>query len=518
MNAGISALDRPPPSWRVPALFAAITFLLHLAFYQGYGYFRDELYFIACSRNLDWGYVDQPPGVAVLAWISRLLLGESLFAIRLFPMLVAALQVLLAGLTARAMGGGRGAQALASIGVMAAPIYFGSYLSTDIFMTLGWAACAWVAARIFAGASPRLWLLFGLFAGLALEGKHAMVFFGVAFLAGLALTGMRKHLAERWFWLGGALAFLLASPNLAWEVRHHWATWELLSNISASSKNIVLGPGEFLVSNIVFLGPVALPFWAGGLAWCFFSPGGRAFRPLAWTWLLAYLAFALLKGKGYYLAPAYTPLFAAGAVAIESWGARPSRERLRALIVPGAASAVLLGGMVLWPFAMPMMPVETFIAYEEALHIAPPRTETMRLGRLPQQYADMFGWPELASAVAKAYQSIPPGQRAGCGIFAQNYGEAGAIDFFGRDLGLPPVLSGHQNYWLWGPRGFTGQCLVVVGDHRERLEELFTQVEKTGETDHPYAIPYENHLGIWIVRGPKFGSLQELWPQLKHWM
>jgi hypothetical protein len=516
--ASASSRGTSADRWRLPLGFALCTFLLHLAFYRGYGFFRDELYFIDCSEHLDWGYVDQPPGVPLLAWASRHLLGNSLFAVRFFPMVFASLQVLLAALTARAMGGGRAAQALAATCVMAAPIYFGSYLSTDMFVTLGWAACAWVAARILAGASPRLWLLFGLFAGLSLQGKHAMLFFGFALAAGLLAGGPRRTFAGPWIWAGAALAFLIALPNLAWEWRHQWPTIELLSNIAHSDKNIVHAPGMYLLANVMLLAPITLPVWSAGLLWCLFANAGRPFRALGWTWLVAIATFVALSGKAYYLAPAYTPLFAAGAVAIESRIAMVSRRRLRAALAPACLLAVLAGCAVLWPFAMPVMPVEVFIAYEEALQLEPPRTETMRLDRLPQQYADMFGWPEMAAEVARVYGTIPPAQREGCAIFAQDYGQAGAIDYFGRRYGLPPALSGHQNYWLWGPRGYTGNCLIVIGDHRERLEELFTEVVLAGETNHPYAIPYENHLGIWIVRGPKFGSLEKVWPQLKKWI
>jgi 4-amino-4-deoxy-L-arabinose transferase-like glycosyltransferase len=503
--------------WLVPAGLAALTFLLHLAFYEGYGYFRDELYFLACSEHLDWGYVDQPPGVALAAWASRHVLGDTLLAVRFVPMVFAALQVLLAGLTARAMGGGLYAQALAAICVMAAPIYFGSYLNTDMFMSLGWAACAWVAARILAGGSPRLWLVFGLFAGLALQGKHAIVFFSFAFVVGLALSAQRRLLADPWLWAGAGVAALIAMPNLLWEYAHGWPTYELLSNIARSDKNTVLGPGAYLWTNIEYLSPITLPIWGAGLLWCLFSSAGRRWRSFGVTWVVAFGIFVALKGKGYYLAPVYSTLFCAGAVAIEGWSARTPHRLCTALRV-GTVPVVLLGCALLWPFAMPMMPPEKFIAYEEALGIVPPKTETQQLGRLPQQYADMFGWPEMAATVAKVYGSIPPDRRAACGIFANNYGEAGAIDYFGRGYGLPPALSGHQNYWLWGPRGYTGECLIVVGGRRESLESFYNDVVLAAEADHPYAIPYERHLPIWIVRGLRGGSLERFWPDLKHWM
>jgi Dolichyl-phosphate-mannose-protein mannosyltransferase len=493
-----------------------LTFLLHLIFYKGYGFFRDELYFIACSHRLDWGYVDQPPGVAVVAWAARAVLGDSLFSVRFVPCVFAALQMLLTGLTARAMGGGRYAQCLTCLCVIAAPEYFGSWLNTDMFMELGWAACAWVAARVLSGESERLWLLFGVFAGLALQGKHAMLFFGFAFAVGLLLSPQRKMVLSPWLWAGGAVAFLIALPNLIWEYQHDWATYVLLSNVAKSNKNVVLSPLGYLASNVDAMGRFALPVWAAGLAWCLFAPSGRRFRALGWSWVVLFITFLALKGKDYYLTPMYAMLFAAGAVAIESWIAWLG-SRWKAALRPAIAVIVLLGGMIAWPFAMPVLPVERFIAYAAALGATPAKTENIALDKLPQQYADMFGWPEMAATVAQVYNGLPAEERPRCGILTRNYGEAGAIDYFGRQFGLPGAISGHQNYWLWGPGAFTGECLVVIGYSRERLEQLYASVTQAGETYQQYAISYENHRPIWVCRQPKFKSLQDIWPDLKTW-
>ena len=504
--------------WALLGGFAILAFVLHLILYRGYGFFRDELYFIACSRHLAWGYVDQPPGVAVLAWLGRHSFGENLFAIRFFPIVFVCLEIILVGLTARAMGGKRFAIALACLCTFAVPQYFGTWLNTDMFMTLGWAACAWIAARIFAGESPKLWIWFGVFAGLGLQGKHAMIFFGLAFFVGLLLTKERRQLAGPWLWLGGLTAFLIALPNVVWEILHQWATYELLSNIAHSNKNVVLGPVAYLVSNIMSF--TVLPSIIGfvGLGWLFLSERGRPFRALGWTWILSYVLMVALKGKGYYLAPVYSTLFAAGSVAIGWWIDELHNPLARKIAKPLLFALTLLGCMVAWPFAMPMMPVEKFIAYEAALGIKPSAAETSELAKLPQQYADQFGWQEMTATVAKVYYSIPENERKDCGIFTQNYGEAGAIDYFGRAYGLPPAISGHQNYFYWGPHGYTGSCLIVVGQTREQLRQKYETVIEEGEMYHPYAMPFENHRGIWIVRKPKYGSLQEAWPGFKKWI
>src|SRR5260370_22606444 len=267
--------------WLILGGLTLFTFVIHLAFYKGYGFFRDELYFIACGNHLDWGYVDQPPGVAVIAWSARRVLGDSLFAIRFVPCIFAALQVFLTGLPARALGGRRFAQAFACVCVLAGPEFFGPYLNTDMFMERGWAACGWIAARSLAGESPKLWLLFGLFAGLALQGKHAMAFFGVAFVIGLLISSQRKILLRPWIWAGGAVTFLIALPNLIWEYRHNWATYELLRNIANSDKNLTLNPLQYLLSNILYLSPLTLPVWVAALL-CFLLPkAANRFPPLS---------------------------------------------------------------------------------------------------------------------------------------------------------------------------------------------------------------------------------------------
>ncbi len=504
--------------WALLGGFAILAFVLHTFLYRGYGFFRDELYFVACSKHLAWGYVDQPPGVAVLAWIGRHLFGDTLFAVRFFPIVFVCLFIILVGLTARAMGGTRFAVALACLCAFAAPQYFGTWLNTDMFMTLGWAACAWIAGRIFSGESAKLWIWFGVFAGLALQGKHAMVFFGLAFSLGLILTKQRRQLVGPWLWIGGLVAFLIAFPNIIWEMQHQWATYELLSNIAHSDKNVVLGPLQYLVSNIMSLTVLPSIIAFTGLGWLLFSDRGRPFRALGWTWIISFVLMIVLKGKDYYLMPVYSTLFAAGSVGIGWWIDGLRNPLSRKIAKPLLFALTLLGCMVGWPFAMPMMPVEKFIAYEAALGMKPSATENSELAKLPQQYADQFGWKEMTERVAKVYNSIPAEERADCGIFTQNYGEAGAIDYFGPAYGLPPAISGHQNYYYWGPRRYTGSCLVIVGQTREQLRKQYETVIEEGEIYHPYAMPFENHRGIWIVHQPKYGTLQHAWPSFKRWL
>jgi len=184
---------------------------------------------------------------------------------------------------------------------------------------------------------------------------------------------------------------------------------------------------------------------------------------------------------------------------------------------PAYVTALVLTGVLLAPFAyFPMLSVDQYIAYARFWHFQPPRIETHRQGPLPQLYADQFGWKEMAQVVADAYHKLPPEEQKSCAIFGQNYGQAGAIDFFGAKMGLPNALSAHQNYFYWGPRGYTGECMIIMDDKPERLSELFGEFEKVGTVYHPLSMPYQ-HFDVYLCRKPKFGTLEQLWPQIKKW-
>ena len=499
----------------VMAVFAVAALVFHLVFNRGYGYFRDELYYFACGQHLDWGYVDQPPLIAAVARVSRALLGDSLGAIRLFPALASALKVALTGLIARQFGGKTWAVALACAASLSALVYLGidNILTMNAFEPLFWMGCAWMVARIANGGSPRLWLWFGVLAGLGLENKHSMVFFGAALVVGLLLTPMRRHFAGGWIWLGALVAFLIALPNVIWEARHQWATWELLNNVAHSNKDIVLGPVEFIKQQILIMNPASAPLWIAGLAWLLLAGDGRRYRALGIAYLVALVEFIALHGKHYYLAPAYPMLFAAGGVAAE----KLSGTRL-AWLRPAALLAMIALAALLAPTVTPILSPDKTISYMKAIHFHPPETETGHTAALPQVLADQFGWQEMVREVAQVYNSLPPEHRAKAAIFTQDYGQAGAIDFFGPKYGLPPALSGHQSYYLWGPRSYTGEVMVVLDARADAERRQFASVEDMGPVNiSPFAMPWERRQHIYVCRGLKM-PLAKLWPMLKNWL
>jgi len=497
------------------AFFSAVALLIHLLTNGRYGYFRDELYYLACARHLDFGYVDQPPLSILLLRLSQLLLGDSLFAIRLLPALAGTAIVVLTGIIAREMGGRAWAIALACAGSLCAlfNLAVGNFFSMNAFEPLFWMGCVYLVVRIVNGGSPMLWLWFGVLLGIGIENKHSTVFFGVGVFVALLLTPERRHFARKWIWLGGIIALAIALPNILWQAQHHWPTYELLSNIAHSNKNVALSPVQFIAQQAVFLNPGTLPLWLAGLFWLFGSSEGWRYRAIGITYLVTLTEFIVLHGKSYYLAPAYPMLFAAGGVAAEQIFA----ARLK-WIKPVFLGAIIATGALCAPLVLPILPPDKLVAYMRAIHMEPPRTETSHTEALPQIFADQFGWEQMVGSVAHVYHHLRPEDEKRAAIFCQNYGEAGAIDFFGPKLGLPPAISGHQNYFLWGPRDWTGEVVLVLDTNDDDERGLFGSVEDLGQVvSSPWAMPFERRRHIYLCRDLKI-SVREFWPRVKNWL
>ena len=481
--------------WAIPLAFAALKLLLHAAAVTHYGYFRDELYYIACSRHLAWGYVDQPPLSILLLAAQRLLLGNSLPSLRLLPALSGAATVLLTGLLAREFGGGRLAQALACLCVLLSPVYLAvdHFFSMNAFDTFFWTLAAFLLARALRKGRTGVWLAFGAVLGLGLLNKSSMIWFGGGAVFGLLLSGRYRLFAGRGIWLAALLAIALFLPHVLWQIRHGWPTLEFMRN-ATGEKMVHTSPVSFWMQQLLVLGPSSVSVWLVGLGWLLARRDRRPFGIL-------FLAVALLlmasgTSRPNYLAVAYPALFAAGGVAWE----RVTDLRHRWLR-PVVLAEVALLGIPIVPLGLPILPVETEIAYTHRLGIGIRAQEHAREGPLPQIFADMFGWEELTRKVAAVYHDLPEADRARCAIFASNYGEAGAIDFFGPRYGLPPAISAHNSYWFWGPRGATGEVIIYVGGRRNDPHADFRSVELADTTSDPYCMPFENGAPILVCRG-----------------
>jgi hypothetical protein len=503
---------RTGPIWTRPAvLLAGATLVLHLLANGHYGFFRDELYFIVCGRRLDWGYVDQPALVPLLASWSHGLFGDFLLGFRLLPALALTATVALTCEFARVVGGGRFAQWLAGVCVLLGPMFLldGVLFSTDMFQALTWLALGWVLVRLEQTGNERWWLAFGAIAGISLNTKYLIGFYVVALAVGLLATPQRRSLLHRWVYLGALLAGLMLLPNLLWQQAHGWPFIEF-GNGSVSGKNVEMPPLGFFLQQAAFTGPLAMIVWLCGLWAGAVRPRLAVARAFPIAWLILLLAFDASHGKAYYLSAIYPTLLVFGAVQIERW-------LVNAVARTAALAGVVVLGALMAPFTLPILPVDVFIRYQKAVGYMPSVGEHQRLGVLPQYYADMFGWPEMATTIAAVYGSLPPQDRARAVFFGNNYGEAAAIDVFGGRLGLPPAVSGHNNYYLWGPRGHDGSVIIIIGGDRKHYEELFDSIEIAGRVHTPYAMPYETDQPIYVLRGMR-PSLEDYWPEVKSYL
>jgi hypothetical protein len=474
-----------------------------LAQRAGYGIFRDEMYYIVCGRHLAFGYVDQPPMVALQARLSEMLFGfRHMWSLRLISAIAGAVKVVLTGALVWAMGladgeGNRRAAALlAMLGVTVAGVYLGidSILSMNSFEPVFWMLCALALVRIAilhgTPGSDRAvcnwWIVLGVSAGLGLENKANEVFFLVAVLIALLLTPQRRILFSRWFVLAIALIVALALPNLLWQIHNHWPTLEWLRGVSKSDKDVKLPPLQFIWAQVMTLTPWTCPLWLTGIIWLLVSRRARPYRFLGVLYPVFFAMMLALHAKDYYLVPVYPIYFAAGAIC---W-LPPARRSLLWSIRVGIYCLILIAGFfATFTFSVPVLPPQRFVAWAKVMHYQYADSENHSATVLPQFYADRFGWQEMVDKVARIYNSLPPQDRSVAGIFTSNYGEASAINVLGQQYGLPTAISGHQTYWLWGPHGYSGQVMIVIGPPSVRAD--FASCQIVGQMDNPLSMPWE---------------------------
>ena len=502
----------PPVAARVLLPPALVILLLHLAIAGRYGWFRDELYYIDAGKHLAGGYVEYPPMVALLAAFQRAVFGPSLAALHVLPAVTGAVIVVVTGLMARELGGGRLAQGVAALAATVAPAFVGAdaLFTMDAFDELWWTLAAYVLLRILATRDPRrvvpsrkdrtaarsghLWLLFGLVAGLGLLTKLTMLAFGLAVTVGLLLTPARAELRTRPPYLAAALAFLFLLPYVAWQTGHDWATLTFWHNYNHKQDT-----ATFLIQVVLLMQPLALPLWGAGLWYLLRAPAGAPYRPLGWAFLALLALFLAGHAKSYFLVPAFPPLLAAGAVVLE----RRARRRPHTRLVPGAIGALVLGGLALGPVVAPILP---------------PRTLAAVMSSPIQPVADRFGWPQFVGTVAAVYRRLPPRERAETTILAGNYGEAGALDLLGPAYRLPAVISPHNTYYFWG-RGATlpsGAVVIATDFQRPDLTPLFASVIQAAIVPAQDGIQNEE-VGrpVFVCRGLKM-PWPEVWRRLRN--
>jgi hypothetical protein len=510
MNRARASLD---PQHLLVAALAVAAVGVHLATATRYPLFRDELYYLESVHHLAWGYVDHPPLSILLLAGWRKVFGDSELSVHVPPALAHGALVLVAAALARRLGGGRFAQGLAALAVLVAPGYLamtGLY-SMNAFDLLFWAGACLLLLRALATGATSHWLVLGGLVGLGLENKASMLVFAGGLFVALLATRERRLLGTAGPWLAAGVALALFVPHLLWQRAHGWPTLEFMAN-AERTKNVHLGVIGFASGQLDGLHPFNAILALLGLLWLLAAPSAARFRPLAWIYLAAFAVFALRNGKPYYLYAAGSALLAAGAVALEQV-ADVGRRRWARVAAP---LLLVVAGALAAPSSIPVLSVDRFLAYQRWLGASPSNDEHQAVGLLPPIFADRFGWQELAEAVAAAHRRLPPKKRARTAIVAGNYGEAGAIDHYGRALGLPRAFSQHNSYYLWGrPDG--AEAFLVVGVGRADLERVFASVTEVGRRSNPYAMPYEADLPIYLCQGLKV-PLDQVWRQGKHFI
>jgi hypothetical protein len=499
--ASHAAVTRPATSafpWKSDAAIliylALATVIVHLLTGGRYGFHRDELATLDDARHLAWGYVAYPPITPFFARISLTLFGTSLLGFRLFAAVAQAVAVVLTGLMARELGGGRGAQLVAAVAAVPFCLAGGALMQYVSFDYLLWVLTAWFVVRLLKSEDPRWWLAIGGAIGLGMMAKYSMGFFALGIVAGVLFTDARKYLASKWLWYGVAASLVVFLPNLIWQAQHHFISLDFLREIH--ERDIRWGRTRNFLPEQVELTLLALPLALAGLYYCLISSAGRRFRMLGWMYVVPLLLFVVAKGRGYYLAGAYPMLYAAGS----AWGEQrlKSIERAWAGWVRVLAWTALAADIILVAaIAMPSAPVNSRLW----------KFASTNNGDLVEE----LGWPELTQAVAQIRDSLSAPDRSRLGILAGNYGEAGAINLYGPSLGLPQAISGINSFWQRGYGDPPPETLIVLGISRGFLERNFSSCEVAGHTPNPYGIENEetsDHPDIYVCRG-----LRQSWPE-----
>lgn len=482
---------------------ALARFIFHLLTNGPYGFHRDELAVLDDAGHLDWGYVAYPPFTPFVGRVALELFGLSTTGVRLFGAIAQCVVMVLAGLIARRMGGGRHAQVLAAVATAIAPM---SLIMTSLFQyitfdMLWWVVVAYCVVRLAASDDPRWWVPAGTAIGLGMMTKYTMAYLVAGVVVGVLLTPLRRHLRSGWLWLGVVVSILVFLPNLVWQIRHDFISLEFLQSIHA--RDVAIGRTEgFLAQQLyVSAAAVTLPLWLLGLWFCFFDSEGRRFRVLGWIYVTTLILMLLSQARFYYLAPAVPMLLAAGSVLFERrvFSLRHARKRAAfsiawiLLAIGGVSSALLM---------LPLAPVATPI-----WNIA---------NGVHDNFREQLGWEELTREVARIYHSLPPEERPLTGIFAGNYGEAGAINLYGPAYDLPRAISGINSYWARG-WGNDHQTLIILGGEIEEATPLFDTCEVAGRNTNRYGVENEesrDHPDILLCRGPRF-EWPEVWPDLR---
>lgn len=496
-----ASMRRDPIVWSTALLLTVI----YLAIAGRYDTFRNELYFIACGRRPAFGYADMPPLVPLIAAATQLF-GDHTWLLRVPAIAAAVALVPLTAAFARLLGGNRTAAWMAAIAAAIAPMLLAlaSTLGTLSFEALTWTACAYLIAHavIRDDRSAALWA--GIVAGISLEARYGISTWMIGLAIGVVLTGPRRILSYRQLWYGAIAGIVIAALSFIWQAAHGWPFLQSI-HYATVHRNFTGSPVRFELKQIFAMNVALAPLWLAGVVAPFVDARLRDARFLSSAFISASVITIAAHGKDYYLAPAYPAMFAAGAVAcagLNRWICRAWMATAIALSIPVA------------PIVLPILDPPVLARYLAATHLRPSPNEREAVGApLTQVFSDELGWRQMEKQVAAVYRSLPPEDRSRAAILAMDYGEAAAIDVYGRDDGLPAPISGQLQYYLWGTRGYDGSVIIQVNGDPQRLERACEKSEVAAQFGGPYVMPYEN--GPIIVCHGLRRPLDEIWYRFK---
>lgn len=496
---------------QIPIVIAIVTFFLQILTSNNYGIFTDELYFIACGEHLQFGYVDHPPLAPFLTKIS-MLFSKSLYSLHFFPALAGVAIILLTALIARSLGGKHYATSLAAITIFAGPVFLINFglMSVNPFDILFCTAAGYLVIKILQKPSTKLWIILGIIIGLGLNSKLTMITLAGSLAIGLAISKQRKLYMKPGIYICFGISALMFLPFVIWQINNNLPTLEFIRNVS-HGKHVELSPLQFIGKVAFVLNPITLPIWLIGFFYLFKNPRKIPLTSLGIALVVFFIAYMTNNAKYTYVTPVVPILLAAGSAAIEKWTSFKSANWKR---VPVLAIISVFGLMML-PLSVPLLPIDSYASFSEAVNLAEiARLEKNEASKVPQYFADRFGCKELAETVASVYHSLPDSDKVKCGILGFHYSDAGSVDFFGEELGLPKAIGRHNSYWLWGPGPYTGEIILVIVNPPGTPHYYFKTVEHVATFKYPYGEGLNRIKKIYICRN-SIKPLPELWPEFK---
>ena len=490
---------------------ATFKFLLLIFFASNYGIFRDEYYYIECSKHLAFGYVDLQPLSAIILAISRTIFGDSIFGIRIFAYLAGSITVFMSGLIAREMGGSKFAQILTAIIVIFSGTILGgsSYYSMNSFDVLLTTITFYYLIKLLNTNDSKIWIIIGILIGIGLQNKLTFLFLGFGLIVGLLLTKERIYLKSKHFWIGIGLAFLIILPNIIWQISNNFPTLEFMKR-AALEKNVSMSISQFLLKTLFELNPGFIIFILTGSYYLFINQTGKKYKLVGIIFTIVLLIFAFNNGKPYYMGVLFPVILAIGALGTDIIITKYLKNWTRIILFIYLIPFFIL----VTPFAIPILNVNSFLKFSKYVGVKNKPSERHAQSILPQFYADRFGWKDMVNEVANIYNTLTEEEKKNVVIFAQNYGEAGAINYYGGKYNLPKAISNHNNFWIWGyPKDRTGNVFIIIGSNLEDNKKFFEDVKLIKHHYNKYGMPYEN-VDIFIGRNPK-GSIKKLWPKFK---